>query len=363
MIYLDHNATAPPRPEVLEAALPFITEHWGNPASTHGMSRRPSAALEHARDQLAAWAGGRSREVIFTAGATEANHLALRGVSAGGLVVSAVEHPSVLAPAAALGAAIAPVDSRGRVDLEALEALLASVEGPLVSVMAANNETGVLQPIPEIAARVRAAGGLLHVDAAQLGGRMPAPDEWDLLTLSGHKAGGLKGAGALLMRPGVALTPQQLGGSQERGRRAGTVDVPAAVALGCAIALPALDPAISELRDALESAAVALGASVSGGGAPRLPNTLHVTFSDLPGEAVVSGLDLEGVCASTGSACASGAAEPSHVLRAMGLDPRAGVRFSLGWNTGPEEIREVVEALDRVVRRHRAVSQELSWSV
>ncbi len=357
-IYLDFNATGPPRPEVLAAALPFITEHWGNPASAHAAARRPAAALEAAREQVAAWAGAPPAGVIFTSGATEANQLALRGVGRR-LLASAVEHPSVRAGVLAAGGALLPVDGRGVLDPGALPG---DLEGVLVSVMAANNETGVLQPIGEIHRRVRAAGGLLHVDAAQLGGRLPAPDGWDLLTVSGHKAGGLKGGGALVLRPGVEVTPQLLGGSQERGRRGGTVDVPAAVALGCALSLPP-PPGLAALRDALEAAAAALGAAVSGAGAARLPNTLHLTFADLPGEAVVAGLDLEGVCASTGAACASGAAEPSYVLEAMGLDPRAGVRLSLGWSTTGEQVDAAARALARVVERHRAVARELDWSV
>ncbi len=360
MIYLDHNATSPPRPEALAAALDCLGTGWGNPASTHAAGRRAEAALHEARTRVAAWAGAEVRGVIFTSGATEANHLALRGLPGRRLLVSATEHPSVLAPARALGALLLPVDGRGLLDLSALERALA---GPpaLVSVMAANNETGALQPIPEIARIVRGAGGLLHVDAAQLGGRLPCPGGWDLLSLSGHKAGGIPGAGALVLRPGLHLEPQLIGGSQERGRRAGTVNVPAAAAMGVAIAA-ALPPEIAGLRDELEAAAVALGAAVSAGGARRLPNTLHVRFPDLPGEALASGLDLEGVCASTGAACASGAARPSHVLEAMGLDPRSGLRLSLGWNTGPDDIKGAVAALARVVERHRGISQELQWS-
>ncbi len=360
MIYLDHNATSPPRPEALAAALDCLGPRWGNPASTHAAGRRAEAALHEARARIAAWAGAEVRGVIFTSGATEANHLALRGLRGRRLLISAVEHPSVLAPARALGAELLPVDGRGLLDLAALERALA---GPpaLVSVMAANNETGVLQPTSEIAGLVRAAGGLLHVDAAQVGGRLDCPEGWDLLSLSGHKAGGIPGAGALLLRPDIHPEPQLLGGSQERGRRAGTVNVPAAAAMGVAIAA-GLPPGIAALRDALEAAAEALGAAVSSVGAPRLPNTLHVRFPDLPGEALVAGLDLEGVCASTGAACASGAARPSHVLEAMGLDPRSGLRLSLGWNTAPDDIKGAAAALGRVVERHRGISRELQWS-
>jgi cysteine desulfurase len=319
------------------------------------MARKPAAALEDARTTLAEWAGVRPRDVIFASGATEANHLALRGCRPADkalLAVSAVEHPSVLAPAQALGATFLPVDASGRVLLDAVDAALESGVG-LVSVMAANNETGVLQPLAEIHARTHAAGALLHVDAAQVAARMPLPQDWDCLTLSGHKAGGLKGAGALLLREGLKLFPQQLGGDQERNRRAGTVDVGPIVGLVEAVTTPW--PDLSGLRDQLQQAAEALGAQVSAKEAERLPNTLHIRFEGLPGDALVMGLDLEGICISTGSACASGASNPSHVLEAMGLDGRSGLRFSLGWNSSESEIQTAAAALDRVVAAHRSV--------
>jgi len=353
VIYFDHNATSAPRPQVLEAALPFFRDHWANPASTHSGARRPAAALEEARVRLAEWGGVRSRDVVFTSGATEANHLALRGCrpdGRDGLAVSAVEHPSVLVPAGELGAVVMGVDSRGILELDALDAALDAGVG-LVSVMAANNETGVIQPLSEIHARTHAAGALLHVDAAQYAGRMPLVHDWDLMTISGHKAGGLKGAGALLIRQGLPLQAQQLGGDQERGRRAGTVDVAPIVAMVEAVC--EVWPDLSELRDALQESAVALGAKVSGLGAPRLSNTLHVRFEGLPGDALVMGLDLNGVCASTGSACSSGASNPSHVLEAMGMDGRSGLRLSLGWNSTKADVEAATEALNRVVAAHR----------
>ena len=355
MIYLDHNATSPPRPEVLECALPFFTEHWANPASTHSMARRPAAALEEARSRLAEWAGARPRDVIFTSGATEANHLALRGCrpeDLGGLAVSAIEHPSILEPAELLGAHIIGVDSTGQVDRSSLSTALSNGVG-LVSIMAANNETGVLQDLASIHRLTHAAGALLHVDAAQAAARLTLPQDWDLLTLSGHKAGGLKGAGALILRESVPLIPQQLGGDQERSRRAGTVDVAPIAALVEAVTSPW--PELSSLRDELESFAKSLGAVVSAEAAPRLGNTLHLRFPGLPGDALVMGLDLNGVCASTGSACASGASKSSHVLEAMGEDGRSGIRFSLGWNTTKDDIEGAKEALDRVVGAHRAI--------
>lgn len=355
MVYLDHNATSPPRPEVLEKALPFFTEHWANPASTHSLARRPAAALEEARTRLAEWAGARPRDVIFTSGATEANHLALRGCRPSGrpgLAVSAVEHPSVLEPAERLEATRIEVDSEGRCLLESIQAALDSGVG-LLSVMAANNETGVLQDLGAIHRIVHQAGALLHVDAAQAAARMPLPQDWDLLTLSGHKAGGLKGAGALILREGIPLDPQQLGGDQERSRRAGTVDVGPIVGLVEAVTSPW--PDLRELRDELQDHAASLGAEISGASVPRLANTLHIRFPGLPGDAIVMGLDLNGVCASTGSACSSGASKSSHVLEAMGEDGSSGVRFSLGWNTTKADIETAKLCLDRVVSAHRAI--------
>ncbi|MCB9797948.1 MAG: cysteine desulfurase [Alphaproteobacteria bacterium] len=359
MVYLDHNATSPPRPEVLAHALPLLTEHWGNPSSTHQAARRPAAAVEAAREQVASWAGARPRDVLFTSGATEANHLALRGAlqeRPGRLLVSAVEHPSVLAPARALGAGLLPVDARGALDERALERALA--EGPaLVSVMAANNETGVRFELEALGERVRAAGGWLHVDATQLPGRCPAPAGWDLLTLSAHKGGGLKGAGALVLRPEVSLAPQQLGGAQERGRRAGTLNAAPIVALGEVLALPL--PSLLPLREALEAGLVALGGVITGAGMPRLPNTSHVRFPGLDAAMLVMALDLEGVCVSAGAACSSGATQPSHVLAAMGLPAQEGVRLSLGWNTSAEDIQRALAALGRVLPQQRALLEEL----
>jgi cysteine desulfurase len=360
VIFLDHNATSPPRPNVLEKALPFIMEHWANPSSTHSMARKPAAALEDARTQVAEWAGTRPRDVIFTSGATEANHLALMGTvqpeGKQGLAVSAVEHPSILSPAERLGATVVPVDTNGRVDLKALESALAQGVG-LVSIMAANNETGVIQDLGAIYKLTDAAGALLHVDAAQVAARIPLPQDWDLLTLSGHKAGGLKGAGALLRRESVKVVAQQIGGDQERGMRSGTVDVAPIVALAVAVTTPW--PDLRPLQARLESIVRELGGEITGAATDRLPNTVHISFAGLPGEGLVFGLDLAGICVSVGSACASGASKPSHVLQAMGMDPARGLRFSLGWNTTRKEVEAAGEALNRVVAQHRSIKE--SW--
>jgi cysteine desulfurase len=351
-VYLDHNATSPPHPSVLQVALPLLTEHFANPSSSHSLARVPFAAVERARGQVAAWAGARPREVIFTGGATEANHLALRGLRRPGRpLVSAIEHPSVVEPAALLGAERVPVDHHGLLDLAALERLL---ERPtsVVSVMAANNETGVLQDIPAIARRVHAAGSLLHVDAAQIVGRLACPAGWDLLTLTAHKAGGLKGVGALLVREGIVLTPQAVGGGQERGRRSGTTNAGPIAGLG-AVAELSHGAEIQAMRDRLERACVTLGGVVTSGGAPRLPNTVNVRFAGIPGDLLVTAMDLEGYCLSAGSACHSGAATASAVLQAMGIRTADAVRLSLGWSTTEQDVQGAIDALERVLPRLR----------
>ncbi len=356
-VYLDHNATSPPRPEVLARALPFLREHWANPHATHRLARRPAAAVEEAREEVAAWARTRARDVIFTSGATESNHLAIRGVQRAGrtrILVSAVEHPSLAAPAAQVQAQVLGVDADGVLDLAALEATLGADVG-LVCVMAANNETGVVQPLAEVHALCRAAGAWLHVDAAQVAGRFEMPPHWDLLTLSSHKAGGLKGAGALVLRQGVTVVSQQVGGSQERGRRAGTVDVPAVVGLAQVLHQRWPDEQLRGHRDSLEALAEAAGCAVTAPAADRIPNTLHLSLEGVAGETLAMSLDLEGVCASTGSACASGAAEPSAVLAAMGRDPRSGLRLSLGWSTTEEEVARAGRILEHVVKRCRSM--------
>jgi cysteine desulfurase len=353
--YLDHNATSPPRPEVLAAAMPLITEFWGNPGSAHRAGQRPAAAVEEAREAVARAAGARPKDVIFTGGATEANHLALRGIG-GRVICAAADHPAVLEPVRALGGVVCPVDGAGRVNLEALEALLTEAPTALVSVIAANNETGVLQPVEAIYALTQRHGARLHLDAAQWVGRLPLPTAWDLLTLTAHKAGGLKGAGALVIRPDITLQAQQLGGSQERGRRAGTLNPAAIASLGVVAALPP-PPGLAALQARLESGAVALGAEITAQHAPRLPNTTHLRLPGLAGALIVLGLDSHGVCASVGAACSSGAAKPSHVLAAMGLPGTEGVRLSVGWNTSEADVDAALSALALVVEGLRGAEE------
>ena len=342
--YLDYNATAPVRPEAAAAVLAAIAEP-ANPSSVHGFGRRARAALEQARRTVAEAVGGSPDGVIFVSGGTEANNLALRGIG-GPMLVSAVEHPSVLEVEPT--AERIPVDWYGRIDLAALARLIDEQRPRLMSVMLANNETGVVQPVAGAARLVHAAGGLLHVDAAQALGRMPVAMDAlgaDLLTLSGHKLGGPPGAGALVVREGLALEPVQRGGGQELQRRAGTEALPAILGMAAAIEaiLPEEPERIRALRDRLEVLirAACPAARIVGAGAERLPNTSCLLLPGLEGATQLMALDMAGVAVSTGSACSSGRVGPSHVLLAMGLPPaeaRCAIRISLGWASSEADV-------------------------
>jgi cysteine desulfurase len=367
VIYLDHNATTPLHPEVRAAMAPFLDDGFGNPSSAHEQGRRARAAVEESRRAVAARIGVRPSEIVFTSGGTESNNLAILGTVGGPgahVVVSPIEHSSVLEPAAELarrGAEVTflAVDGEGRVRA----ADVAAAIGPrtaLVSVGWANNEIGTVQPVAEIAAVCRARGVRLHVDAVQAFGKIPldgAP--FDLCSLSAHKIGGPKGVGALAVRPGVSLRPLVFGGKQERGLRAGTENVAAIVGFGAAATLARPDEGVAARRELLWRGLEALGGARRHG--PRhgcLPNTLNVAFAGARGETLVAALDLEGVAVSVGSACAAGSAEPSHVLQAIGLDRAAsgdGIRFSLGAGTTEEEIEHAVAIVKRVVGRIRAL--------
>jgi len=351
VLYLDANATRPMEPGAAEALCRALSELPGNPHSPHQLGRKAAAAVEDARERVAALVGRPARQVRFTSGATEANAWALQGlrraaVERGGgparVLCSAVEHPSVLCQADER----LPVDARGVIELDAVEQALDRPGVAVLSVMAANNETGVLQPLPELARLCRERGIPFHCDASQLPGRLDCADlPADLLTLSAHKLGGPKGCGALI---GARLPPPLLcGGPQERGDRAGTVAVPLVHSFGVATTL--CRPLEDELQRQLEAAAKELGATVLGEGAPRLPNTSALLF-DQPGDLIVMALDLEGVCASTGAACASGAAEESHVLRAMGL---RGLPVRLSWQR-ETPVLEVLPVLEAVLERLRS---------
>lgn len=367
MIYLDHNATSPLTDAARRAMLALLADGVGNPSSAHAAGRHARAALEQARRTIAAALGVPPAALCFTSGATEANNLALLGAlpdPAGAHVVATpIEHASVLGPLRELerrGATLTwlPVDAGGRVAAADLAAALRA-ETALVSVGWANGEIGTVQPIAELAALCRARGVLLHVDAAQALGRVPVDaGAIDLCTLSSHKLGGPLGIGALVVRRGLALRPLAWGGEQERGLRPGTENVAAAAGFAAAVAsLPSL-AGVAELRERLWQAIAALGGIRRHGAPDGLPNTLSVAFDGLTGEAVVAALDLEGVAASVGSACAAGAGEPSHVLRAIGGDEsaaRAGVRFSLGAATTAAEVDAAAAAVRRVVERARGV--------
>lgn len=377
-VYLDANATEPLRPKAREAAWRAL-EETGNPASVHAHGRAARAILENARTIVAKAFGREADSVVFTSGGTEADSLAVHALGrAHGrrLIVCATEHATLhaaLLPGALLlsgrqteaGAqdAVLPVDESGLPDLVALKHRLAPSKNasepfvaPLVCVMAANNETGVRAPLAEIARLCREAGAPLHIDAVQAAGRLPwGAEDWNeealkgaSLAISGHKMGGLMGAGALILPHDRPLTPLQAGGGQERGRRGGTPALPAIAAMAAALEESrAQDWAeIEELRDALERTARTAGAMVAGAAAPRLPNTLSLIFPGVPAQTQLMALDLAGFCVSAGSACSSGKVAASHVLEAMGFGAGAGhaIRVSLPWNVKPDDVRAFGEA-------------------
>lgn len=370
-IYLDHNATTPLRQEVLEAMLPFLREKHGNPSSVHAWGAHARNAVEEARLATARALDARPSEIVFTSGGTESNNLAIFGAAEAlgvpAVFVAAIEHSSVLQAAAAVqrrGCRLKyiPVDPAGRVDLDVLDT--AGVPpGSLVSVGWANNEVGTVQPIDRIVEICSRRKAYLHVDAVQAFGKIPIRTAGvDLLSLSAHKIGGPQGVGALFVRDGVAIEAQHVGGAQERGRRAGTENVAGIVGMGraCELAIAELSwfgEACVALRDRLWRGLTGAIAGVHRHGcAGGLPNTLNVRFDGVRGETLVAALDLSGVGVSSGSACAAGAGEPSHVLRAMGLDEesaRDGVRFSLGRTTTAEQVDTAIRLTAQAVARIR----------
>lgn len=364
-VYLDWNATTPLRAEA-RAAMLAAWELIGNPSSVHAEGREARRLVEQARATLAAAAGALPRNVVFTSAGTEANALALspglRGPSGGPverLLVSAIEHASVLAGGRFPADKISQirVTRSGMIDLDHLKALLGNGPPALVSIMAANNETGALQPVAEAARIVHEAGGLLHVDAIQALGKIAFNINAvgaDLATFSGHKLGGPKGVGALVVAAGIAgLEPVLRGGGQELNRRAGTENVAGIAGFGAAVkaalhALPQDVERMTTLRNRLENGLRGVaGATVFADDVERLPNTVLFTAPGLKAETAVIGFDLEGVAVSSGSACSSGKVQPSHVLSAMGYDgtvAQGAVRLSLGWSTEPDDINRALEA-------------------
>jgi cysteine desulfurase len=380
-IYLDHNATTPPSAEVVDAMTRALAGEFGNPSSIHAFGQRAKAALDEARVEVARLIGAEPADVVFTAGGTEADILAVRGALDGQpsparrrLVTSAIEHEAVLNTARALERrgcplTVLPVTRDGLVEPAALEGALDD-EAALVSIMTANNETGVIEPIADLAAVARARGVPVHTDAVQAAGKIPidvAAIGVDLLSIAAHKLGGPKGVGALWIRRGTKLVSPISGGRQERNRRAGTENVPAIVGFGVAarIARAGLDQSARRtgaLRDRLEAGILASipRTAVNGNGAPRVPNTANVAFEGLEAESLLIALDLDGIAVSTGSACSSGTLEPSYVLRAMGLPPgrvQSSIRFSLGTTTTEAEIEHVLQVLPAVVSRLRNVER------
>jgi cysteine desulfurase len=368
--YLDYNATAPLRPEVRDA-MAGAAGAFGNPSSVHAEGREARALIEAARAKVAALAGARPSEVIFTSGGSEANALALAAQAgeAWQCYMSAVEHPSVLAGGRFYRESTTriAVSSDGVIDLDMLASELKKHHlggwRPLVSLMAANNETGALQPVGLAAEIVHAAGGLLHSDAVQVPGRMTlnfGALGADMMSLSAHKIGGPKGVGALLLRDGAAVEPLIKGGGQERRRRGGTENVAGIVGFGVAAEIAAAEvgqaPELAGLRDGLERRALEIApeTTVLAGGVPRLPNTSCLAVPGAKAETLVIGLDLAGVAVSAGSACSSGKVEASHVLSAMGIAPelaQGAIRVSLGGGTTSADIERFLEAWGALVKR------------
>ena len=383
VIYLDNNATTAVAPEVLDAMAPFLRDLYGNPSSIHTFGGQVARHVEQAREHLAALLGADPGEIIFTSCGTESDNTAIRSALAcypdrRHLITTRVEHPAVRNLCQWLGQAMPgrphhrvtelAVDSQGMLNLDALAAALDD-DTALVSVMWANNETGVLFPIEEIGARCRDRGILLHTDAVQAIGKVPvnlAKQPVDMLALSGHKLHAPKGVGALYVRRGTRFAPYLVGGHQENNRRGGTESVPLIVGLGKAaeLALKNLreeQTRVRPLRDRLEKGllAKAPGARLNGHPHDRLPNTTNISFEYVEGEAILLMLDQYGICASSGSACTTGSLEPSHVLRAMGVPFTAAhgsIRFSLSTYNTQAEIDTVLEVLPPIIRRLREIS-------
>jgi cysteine desulfurase len=368
--YLDYNATAPLRAEVREAVVEALSL-YGNPSSVHAEGRTARAAIEAARVKVATLVGAMPEDVIFTSGGTEANALALAAQAGEGwhCYMSAVEHPSVLAGGRFYPETTTkiPVTPDGVIDLDILASELEKHHlggwRPFVSLMAANNETGAIQPVVEAAKIVHNAGGLLHSDAVQAAGRMKldmATIGADMLSLSAHKIGGPKGVGAVVLKEGVSVEPLIKGGGQERRRRAGTENVAGIVGFGVAAELAGRDlakaPEIAKLRDALEAGGLAIApdAVVLSRRVPRLPNTTCIAVPGAKAETLVIGLDLAGVAVSSGSACSSGKVEASHVLSAMGVAPeiaQGAIRVSLGFGTSNTDIERFLLAFGELIKR------------
>ncbi len=375
-IYLDNNATTPVLPEVLEAMRPYFGEHFGNASSIHHHGQETRAAIERARDSVASLLGCQAAEIVFTSGGTEGDNLAIAGLTSAGdhIITSSIEHHAVLLTCKHLEEAgcevtCVPVDGRGLVDPDDVRHALRP-NTKLISIMMANNETGVLQPVEEIGKIAAEADVYFHTDAVQAAGKVPIDVNrigCDALSISGHKMHAPQGVGALYVRKATKLQPLFYGGRHERSRRAGTENVPGIVALGKAAELAMQgfergdDKKMSALRDRLQQGILAQveESGVNGLGAPRVPNTSNIYFDQIEGESMVIALDLKGLAVSTGAACSSGAIEASHVLTAMGLPSdraRASIRFSLGKQNTADDIDLALALVLETVARLRELS-------
>lgn len=374
---MDHGATTPVRKEVFDYMAPYFQEQYSNPSSLHAPGREVRQAVEEAREKTASALGANEDEIYFTAGGTESNNIALRGVAKkrtkpGHIITSSVEHHAVLDVCKNLEneghrVKYLPVNQYGRVDPESLKEAIED-DTFMISIMAANNEIGTLQPVRELGAVAREKGILFHTDAVQVVGQLPfnvADLNADFLSLSAHKFNGPKGIGALYMRKGIKIDPLYRGGSQERKLRPGTENVPGIIGLGKAIELavseiPEKKKKLEHLRDRLIKGLRDIGeVYLNGHPKERLPGNVNVSFQYIEGESVLLSLDMEGIAASSGSACSSGSLEPSHVLSAMGLDhsmAHGSVRFSLGYGNSEEDIDYVLEKASPIVERLRSMS-------
>ncbi len=386
-IYLDNNATTKVDPEVVEAMLPYLTDYYGNPSSMHTFGGQVAKAVNQAREQVATLLKADESEIIFTSGGTEGDNAAIRAALLAQpdkrhIITTQVEHPAVLSLCKQLekqGYTVTylSVNRQGQLDLDELEAALTG-NTALVSIMYANNETGVVFPIEQIGVRVKERGAIFHVDAVQAVGKIPMnmkASTIDMLTMSGHKIHAPKGIGALYVRRGVRFRPMLIGGGQQRNRRAGTENVPGVIALGKAAELELLHleeatKREKKLRDRLEQTIIATipDCEINGHPTQRLPNTTNIGFKYIEGEAILYLLNQHSICASSGSACSSGSLEPSHVLRAMGLPYtilHGSIRFSLCRYTTDAEIDAVLEVMPGIVERLRALSpfksDEATW--
>lgn len=379
-IYLDHNATTPLDPAVADRMTLAMREVWGNASSVHHFGQQAKAALDEARGSVATLIGADASDIIFTAGGTESDNLAIRGAAEAleptgrkHLITSAIEHEAVLNTMKSLArrgwrVTTIPVDVSGIVSIDRLREAMAD-DTALVSIMHANNEIGTIQPITELAAVAHERGALFHTDAVQTAGKIPLNVRTlgvDLLSIAGHKFYGPKGAGALWLKRGVRLLSPITGGKQERNRRAGTENVPALVGLGVAASVAAgkIDtegPRLSALRDRLEAGILSsiAGTERNGAATPRVANTANISIDRVEAESLLIGLDLAGIAVSSGSACSSGTLEPSHVLKAMGLPHHrtlGSIRFSLGASNTDADIDRVLAALPPIVEKLRSLT-------